>query len=273
MNNLVNVHLKRSGHCWASAHHAVKGDKRQRIRFDALWAEIHHPTHGLVLFDTGYTARFHQETRYWPNRLYARLTEVEILPCDEAHQQVDAAEVKHVLLSHLHADHVGGLRDFHQAEIWASQAAVQQFQKTPRWRAVAKGLLHGLFPEDWTKRWRAFELANPVEHEHLGPGFDLFGDGSIQVFSVPGHAAGQMGALLATTSGPVFLAADAFWNFRAVSEGALPHPIVRLFFDDWSAYQATLVRLRKFHEASPDVPLVGTHCPKASSWVDEGKSW
>ena len=66
-------------------------------------------------------------------------------------------EVSHVLLSHLHADHVGGLIDFPNANCWASKKCLDQFQKTPKWRGFAKGLLHELFPEKWIKNCKTFE--------------------------------------------------------------------------------------------------------------------
>ena len=36
----------------------------------------------------------------------------------------------------------------------------------------------------------------------LGKGYDLFGDQSIIMFPLPGHAAGQHGALIQTEKGP-----------------------------------------------------------------------
>ena len=138
----------------------------------------------------------------------------------------------------------------------------------PRWRGFSKGLLHDLMPDQWLDTCNTFESCNAVDHPQLGQGWDVFGDESIVMFSFPGHAAGQHGALIQTSNhGPVLLAADAIWNLKAITEGRTPHPIVRLFFDDWKAYHRTLDKLRAFHAAHPEVPVLGTHCPTTYRWV------
>ena len=95
----------------------------------------------------------------------------------------------------------------------------------------------------------------------------MFADGSVVLFPLPGHAAGQHGALVQTANGPEFLVADAFWDIRAVTEGLVPNPIVRVFFEDMKAYAQTLATLKQFHETHPDIPLVATHCPQAAKRI------
>ena len=124
-----------------------------------------------------------------------------------------------------------------------------------------------MFPDDWRETCQTFESTPEVTHDILGQGYDLFADGSVVLFPLPGHAAGQHGALLQTTEGPVFLVADAFWDIRAVTEGLVPNPIVRVFFEDMKAYAQTLAMLKEFHETHPDVPLVATHCPQAAKRI------
>ena len=55
MNNYVSISIRTAGHCFAYAHHVIKGEKKRKIRFEATWAIIKHPSRGTVLFDTGYT--------------------------------------------------------------------------------------------------------------------------------------------------------------------------------------------------------------------------
>jgi glyoxylase-like metal-dependent hydrolase (beta-lactamase superfamily II) len=149
---------------------------------------------------------------------------------------------------------------------------LDQFQKTPKWRGFAKGLLHELFPKKWIKSCKTFESCNSKKHEILGKGYDLFGDNSIVMYPLAGHAAGQCGALVQTKNGPVFLVADAFWDMRAITHKMGPDPIVRLFFDDWKAYNSTLDKLRKFHSVYPTIPLIATHCPKTVEMIQSPKT-
>ena len=58
----------------------MKGAPKTPVRFEAIWAEIDHPTQGKILYDTGYTWRFLDATQRFPQRIYAKLTQVSILP-------------------------------------------------------------------------------------------------------------------------------------------------------------------------------------------------
>ena len=80
----------------------------------------------------------------------------------------------------------------------------------------AKKLLMNYFPKNGEKNCtKAIETTKCQVHEILGKGYDLFGDQSIIMFPLPGHAAGQHGALIQTEKGPVFLVADAFKNEKS----------------------------------------------------------
>jgi len=264
----VSLSIRSSGHCLAYANHVVKGDPRKKIRFEATWAIIEHPSEGIILFDTGYTSRFHKATKKFPNSIYAKLTKVEVANEQEAKNQINPDLVKHIIISHLHADHVGGILDFPNAIYWTSDECLKEFQNLPKWKGFSKGLLHDLFPNNWGNNCKKFKSFNTIEHVILGIGYDIFGDNSIVMFPLPGHAAGQHGALIQTNNGPVFLVADAFWDIRAITNNLGPNPIVRLFFDDWKAYNETLKRLQAFHESNPEIPLLASHCPKTAALIE-----
>jgi len=265
----VKLHFGYAGFCYASAEHAVKGDPKGKIKFHALWALIEHPSKGLILFDTGYTERFYNATRSWPHKIYALLTPVSITKQDELVYQLASKgyqphDISTIVISHFHADHIGGLKDFPEATIVTSKKAANHTLNTPRWRGVANGILHDLLPVDIEARLSFVEECKQVKEKHLGTGWDLFGDESLKLFDLPGHAAGQIGMMVQTQDGPFFLISDACWDIRAITENKLPHPIVKLFFDDWKAYKKTLRRLQQFCNHNPDVQMVPTHCMKTT---------
>ena len=72
----VKLHLGYAGYCLAKETHTIKGGNNINVKFNALWALIHHPINGYILFDTGYTKRFFEATKKYPNKLYANLTKV-----------------------------------------------------------------------------------------------------------------------------------------------------------------------------------------------------
>jgi glyoxylase-like metal-dependent hydrolase (beta-lactamase superfamily II) len=91
----------------------------------------------------------------------------------------------------------------------------------------------------------------------------LFGDGSLALVTLPGHARGQLGLLARTDRGPVLFAADSCWLRRSIRERRLPHPITNLIVDDPRAVRATIERLHTFAVAWPEVVILPSHCPEA----------
>ena len=177
--------VRNAGHCWAQAHHVMKGVPRKKIQFFATWVEIQHPREGTILFDTGYTSRFYDLTKGFPNSIYARMTAVEILQAEEAKSQIEPTDVKHVLLSHLHADHVGGLRDFPEAQCWTSEGLPSRICVFAQMERLFQGVA-ARFDALLIGQPKPSHLnpCSPVEHPQLGTGWDLFEDGSIVMFCI-----------------------------------------------------------------------------------------
>lgn len=263
----VTFQLKRAGYCTAHAGVALRGRSMREIPFPATYALIEHPREGYLLFDTGYTRRFYAETARWPGSLYARMTPVYIEGEEEAVAElarmgIAAEEVRYLLISHFHADHVGGLRDFPRARVVCTRAAYEDTVRRKGFQAVRRGLLPGLLPGDLAQRVRWIEDADLTRGKdpHLGAWVDLFGDGSIRLVHLPGHACGQMGALLNTPQGEVFLVADAAWLRENYQQRQLPLPVVRLFFDSWRDYCHSLDRIRAYAQHHPATAIIPTHC-------------
>jgi glyoxylase-like metal-dependent hydrolase (beta-lactamase superfamily II) len=110
---------------------------------------------------------------------------------------VPPADVRYVVQTHLHFDHIGALGHFPEAEFVVHERELDAA------RANDGSGYVGDF-DDPGVRW------GPVAGDH-----DLFGDGSVQLLETPGHAAGHMSLLLTLAeTGPVLLTADASDNRR-----------------------------------------------------------
>jgi glyoxylase-like metal-dependent hydrolase (beta-lactamase superfamily II) len=261
----VSLELRAAGYCTAGRHHALKGAKRETIRFYATFALISHPDHGYVLFDTGYTSRFYEETARFPYSIYRRMTPVTVEKEEEVVSQLAAmgiapGEITYIIISHFHADHLGGVKDFPKAQFISSRLAYESVKGKTGWSAVRRGFLPGHLPDNFEERLTLIDFDETAQTYVPGPWVDLFEDGSIKLCLLEGHAKGQMGALIDATTKPFFLIADAAWLKAHYESDAVPHGIVRLFFDSWKNYLNTLKNLRTFRHQHPEVEMVATHC-------------
>jgi Zn-dependent hydrolases, including glyoxylases len=271
-------HLLTTGYCRASEHHMIKGGARRQVDVPAQAALLRHSRHGWVLFDTGYSPRMWAATERLPYRLYRRATPLRLPPNLALAEQlpqlgVAPEEVGHVILSHFHADHCGGLRDFPAARLVATREGWADVAGRREFAAVRRAFLPDLIPDDFAERATLVSGFRNAEVPRLGPAHDLFGDGSFLLVPLPGHARGQMGLFVPDTpDGPTLFVADAVFRAASIRELRPAHPLMDLIADDPRAARETLARLHAFHRARPDVRLVtgheAPHEPVTPPWVE-----
>ncbi|PDW04567.1 MBL fold metallo-hydrolase [Candidatus Viridilinea mediisalina] len=265
---MLRLTLFDSGYCFVPEWQVLRGGRRQRFACHALAALLEHPQYGLLLFDTGYAPRMLDATEAWPFRLYRYMTPLYLRHELALVEQLQARgigpeAIRMLIISHFHADHVAGLRDFPQARIVAERAALYQALQLRGVAALRRGLVPALHPPDLAQRTICADNfpAGP-ELPHLGPSRDLFGDGSLLLVALPGHARGQLGALVQSNSGPVLLVADGAWTSRSIRELRPPSRLTNLLVDDRRAVATTLARLHAFAHNHPEVRIVPCHCPE-----------
>lgn len=264
----VPVTWLKTGYCTHPEAIARRDGRWQSVQFPALVALLRHPTLGHILFDTGYSDRFFDATHRWPNRLYALVTPVYLQPQESAvdqlrQQGISPESIRYIVISHFHADHIGGMRDFPQAEFICAKSAYGAVKHRQGLGALKAGFLADLLPPDFEQRVRFVEQTPRVSAlpGWFDTGFDLFGDGSVLAIELPGHATGQLGLLFVDPQAqPYFLVADACWSSRAYQEFVTPHPLAQLIFSDPTTYTATLYKLHQLHQAHPEIRIVPTHC-------------
>lgn len=236
-----------------------------RIKVPALFAVIEHPREGVILFDTGYTERFHDSTRHPPHCIYALATPVSISPAETAVAQLRARgirpeSVRWIILSHFHPDHYGGLKDFPNATVVCRSSAWAQVAGKKGLAALRAYMLPGHLPEDICAR---LHLLPDFEQQALGPfarSFDLFNDGSIQLIDLPGHLPGHVGAWVKGVDNREYaLVADAVWT--AASINYPKRGLHRWLAADTSQRDATVRTLQQLRQQRPEVYIIPSHCP------------
>jgi glyoxylase-like metal-dependent hydrolase (beta-lactamase superfamily II) len=265
----VEFFMVAAGHCTHSEHMVVQGGAHRTIKFPSLVGVIIHPREGVILFDVGYSQGFLDKTKQWPYVLYGMMTPVFYDERQSAANQLRARgikpeDVKTVLLSHFHADHIGGARDFPNARFVCYQNAYQKVRGKTGFAALQQAFLPGLLPDDFEARTIFAEDRPLIDisdfYAPFEQGVDLFGDGSVVVVPLPGHAHGHYGAVIATEPAPTFLVADACWLSKAYRENLLPHPLANMVFANPAAYRASLEKIHTLHRNRPQIRILPSHC-------------
>ncbi len=268
----VRLTLFEAGYCHHIERVAVRGGAWRPVVFPARVALLEHPTRGRFLFDTGYTPRFHELTRSFPNRVYAWMTPVTVDERTTAAAVLQSRgiapdDIDHVVISHFHADHIGGLRDFPRAAFWYERDAYASLKGKTGLDALRAGFLAGLLPDDFERRSRPLSATDRAVHPQgfasFREGYDLAGDGSIFAVPLPGHTIGQWGLFVRAAAGAttrtVLLAADACWRDRSYQDLALPSCATALVHANWRQYVDTLGRIHALHRERPDIIVMPCH--------------
>lgn len=274
----VEVSVIEAGACTHPEWMVLRGGRFKSIRFPSTVGIIRHPTEGIILFDTGYAERFHQETKRMPAKLYGMITPTQISPMKTAVIQlmrmgIRPGDVKHIVISHFHADHIAGLKDFPKARFLYNQSAFDAVKDLTGFKAVRNAFLPGLLPKDFMARsdtlvfpTPSFAKASAGRKAGIHPfsyGHDLFGDGSIILHNLPGHTVGQIGLMAQTKHRPVFFVADACWLEKTYQDGVMPNPITNLLTADPVQYKQTIQDIHQLSIDRPDIVILPCHCETA----------
>lgn len=205
-----------SGGRWAMA--------RLRVRYGFL----DHPKFGPVLIDTGYTSRVTEGNRRSLSlKLYAGLIRPDFCADGDVlvflqSRGLKPVDVRTVIVTHFHADHVSALCDFPKARFFAPRAGWDALRRNGALANIRHGIFTELLPADIAERVRFFDEYPLVSLPGGGQGHDLFGDGSIVSMDFPGHAPGHSGLWFGAMDRPCIYATDVQWMRRAVLENRVP---------------------------------------------------
>ena len=275
----VHVKYLRVGQCRHLECIAARGGKMSMIDFPSFCGLIRHPVEGWILFDTGYADHFFESTISFPENLYRlalpiKLHEEEKLLVQLAQMGINAEDIRWIIVSHYHGDHIAGLRDFPNAKFIASKKDTEDVQsliKKPL-RATMQGKLPSLLPKNYFEKLIYAESLKSIDlPDWMQPftrAYDLFGDQSLLIIPLPGHSDGQIGLLMKDADGrPVFLTADACWSLPACREKRLPSMIARFATANHQDYQKTFFQLSELANRETAISILPSHCiPSWSSF-------
>lgn len=174
-------------------------------------------SHGPVLIDTGWHTDMRIDQRRHLGFLASTMFQGSLPEGAAIHEQlakigIRERDLEAVVLTHLHADHVSGLKHVAGAKrIIVSELEVAAAQRSPGYtRTMWQGVNFDSF------------RPKPIPFGPFGLGLDLFGDESIYLVHTPGHSRGQLSVLVKLSRGWILLASDVGYSARSWREMSLP---------------------------------------------------
>jgi glyoxylase-like metal-dependent hydrolase (beta-lactamase superfamily II) len=250
-----------------SAHVAVPGRLVRRgaglktIKLTVRYGLIETSRKELCLVDTGFGPKVTEGPRSTGLRFYNSVLRPELnhsqLPeATLRNLGATAADVRLVVVTHFHADHVSSLRAFPRAKIVTCAEAARRVSAMSSAAALRHGIFKELIPPDLERRIVPLqEMKRRPTDTVLGEGYDLFGDGSYLAIPLPGHAFGHFGIFWRDETGPVIYATDAAWTSEALIKDETPWLAMSIVFDDRRTGRETQALLREFHRQGGRVHL------------------
>lgn len=267
-----------TGQCRHPQIMSIRDGSWRPVSFPAMAMLIEHPVEGPILFDTGYDSAFLAATQPFPERFYRWVTPVELDEGRDAASQcrqrgIDPLEVRHLILSHFHADHIAGTHAFPNAAIHCARAGLDEASHGGRLSLTRRGVLRSLIPTDFGTRARFFEdmpaATLPPELAPFERGADILGDGSLLAVELPGHCPGHWGLLLRDARwGAHFLVADAAWSLDAIRRDMPPPAFTSNLLGNARKARGTLHALHLLSQRNPEVRLTPCHCSERAAEVD-----
>ncbi len=253
---MQNIEIFEVGYCVHPEFMVLKGGSFKTIKFPAMVALIEHQK-GNLLFDTGYSEHFFEVTKKFPEKLYALTTPVYL---DKPLVKRISKKIDYIFISHFHADHIAGIKDFPQALIFCSKEAylLAINENLSRFNKTKKGVLPALLGEDFEKRVTFIEDLQEVDlPDILKPfkkGYLLFDD--IYIIKLDGHAKGQYGMFYDN----YFFISDAVWDMKTITQNKRPNILTAFIMEDWKVYNQTIDKLQELHKNSAFIKIIPTHC-------------
>jgi glyoxylase-like metal-dependent hydrolase (beta-lactamase superfamily II) len=175
------------------------------------------------------------------------------------------ADVKKAVISHLHGDHIGGIREILHADLVVSSEEWEHMLKPHSER-------HFIFRRDIElpgAKWQRISF-QPTDDPSIAPfthTFDLMGDGSMVLLPTPGHSPGSLSMLVRRDGAPpLLLVGDLCYGLELLERCQFPGT------GDRKELQASFAKVLALKERMPDMVILPAHDPEAAGALRKATS-
>ena len=249
-NNITEVKYYACGHCINKLKYIIKSPPEKTKKFYAGVFLIKHSKYGYILFDTGYSDEIYKcgiigKMYHTFNPTYIEKNEkiTEQLKNDN----INPDSIKTIILSHLHPDHIGCVKEFENSKFLVSRDCMDEYRRNSIKSLIFKRML----PNDFEKRTNIIDDFNK-KYEFFN-GYDLFGDGSIILTQINGHFKGQMCTYIPEHN--IFLGADICWGLDFKDRVQEMHFFARLVQNNFNEYKKGIELVSKLDKSNIKVYL------------------
>ena len=216
---------------------------------------VEHPNEGPFLVDVGYDPSVASDPARTLGLLFGRVLMRHRCAARTVRDQVaacgvDPADVRLVVMTHLHLDHVSASGQWPAAEFVVDRAelAAAFAQRAPG--PYVRSHLSTI------RRWREIDYGSSAAapFASFARTIDLFGDGSVRLISSPGHSPGHQSVLLRLAGRYALICGDA-----AMSALELRERVVDGLIIDQRGYLRSGDEARAFVRAHPETLAIASH--------------
>lgn len=250
------------------------------VLFSRNWVEVpinvfvlEHPE-GLILFDAGLDTAVLTNPQYvdsvigrfFMRRLFRlRMRPEETLSNKLADLGFDAADVRKVVVSHLHFDHVGGIAEVPQADLLLSRDEWAQLSGPHPERDF-------IFKEHVQRpgaRWQLvdFKTTEDPLFAPFGGYHDVMNDGSLILLPTPGHTPGSVSLLVRIEgSSPVLLIGDLGYEAESLMKNQVPGT------GEKTQLLESYAKVRGLKQRLPDLVILPSHDFAAQRYLSPSRT-
>jgi glyoxylase-like metal-dependent hydrolase (beta-lactamase superfamily II) len=231
------------------------GSMRRKAQwYPTLVFLVEHPTAGPFLIDVGYDPSIADDPTRTLGHIFGKLAMQHRLADRDvteavAERGVDPANVKLVVMTHLHLDHTSAAGQWQQATFLVDRIERKAARRPGPGPYVRSHLAT-------IERWREVNFNGPEAEpfESFSRTIDLFGDGSVRLVSSPGHSPGHLSVLLQLADRYALVMGDSAMTTRELRERLVDGVII-----NQDAYLRSGDEARDFYRAHPGTLAIPSH--------------